>query len=215
MRKEKVVFLGLLLSLVLAGCSTAGPGGEEQTSGGQQATRQAAPKPQPIVVPAGTAMDVRLNSGLSSEDNQAGDPFTGELDNAVVVGDKVVFPKGADVSGKVTKAVKSGRLKERAELWVTVDSISMHGQSYNIATSTEGHKEGSKTTRNILFIGGGAGGGAAIGGATGGGKGAAIGSAIGAGAGLAGAMLTGKRDVKFPPETVLRFTLEQEIRVTP
>ena len=62
-------------------------------------------------------------------------------------------------------------------------------------------------------FGGGAGGGAAIGGATGGGKGAGIGAAIGAGAGTAAAMLTGKRDVKFPPETLLRFALEQELTI--
>jgi hypothetical protein len=214
MRKLNVGLIAVSLLLLLAGCTAAGPGGEEASQPGQQA-RSVTPQPQPIVLPAGTELDVRLSTGLSSESNQAGDPFEGEVESPVVVGERVAIPKGSQVSGKVTSAVKSGRLKGRAELWVTLDKITVKGKSYDIATGTTGHKEGSKTTRNIIFIGGGAGGGAAVGGAAGGGKGAAIGSAIGAGAGLAGAMLTGKRDVKFPPETVLRFALEQPLSIQP
>jgi hypothetical protein len=206
----------LLVALVFAGCATGpvGEEGEESREGGTQA-RRAAPRPQPIVIPAGTELDVRLSTGLSSESNQAGDSFEGTLESPVVVGDRVAIPKGADVKGQVTSAVKSGRLKKRAELWVTLSEISAKGKTYQISSSTSGHKEGSKTTRNILYIGGGAGGGAAIGGATGGGKGAGIGAAIGAGAGTAAAMLTGKRDVKFPPETLLRFSLEEELKIQP
>jgi hypothetical protein len=110
------------------------------------------------VIPAGTTLDVRLSTGLSSESSQAGDPFEGTLENAVVVGERVAIPKGADVKGEVTGAVKSGRLKNRAELWVKLTEISRKGETYQIVSSTTGHKEGSKTTRNILFIGGGAGG---------------------------------------------------------
>lgn len=218
MSEHRTVLVSLLLlgTLVFAGCSAAPPGEEsgEGAESGSQA-RRAAPRPQPIVIPAGTALDVRLSTGLSSDENQAGDPFEGTLENAVVLGDRVAIPKGADVKGEVTGAVKSGRLKQRAELWVKLTEISRKGKTYQIASSTTGHKEGSKTTRNILFIGGGAGGGAAIGGATGGGKGAGIGAAIGAGAGTAAAMLTGKRDVKFPPETLLRFNLEEDLRIQP
>jgi len=121
---------------------------------------------------------------------------------------------GADVTGRVTKSVASGRLKERAELWLTLTEVKISGKTYTVSTSTTGQKEGSKATRDVLFIGGGAGAGAAIGGAAGGGKGAGIGAAIGAAAGTAGAMATGQRDIKFPPETVLRFTLEQELKVS-
>ncbi|MGH9803799.1 MAG: hypothetical protein ACRD4D_01405 [Candidatus Acidiferrales bacterium] len=213
MKREKL-FLATVLALVLAaaGCSTApvGEGGEE--SGGV-ASRIMRPKPQPVTIPAGTELDVRLSTGLNSDNNRAGDSFEGSLDVPITAGDKVVLPKGAPVKGKVTNAVESGRLKQRAELWVTLTEVFANGKWIPVSTSTTGHKEGSKATRNILFIGGGAGGGAAIGGATGGGKGAGIGAAIGAGAGTAAAMLTGKRDVKFPPETLLRFQLEQEAKI--
>lgn len=217
MNENKTVLLTTLLvaTLAFAGCSMTPPGEESGESGSQATQTARAPRPQPLVVPAGTEIDVRLSTGLSSDENQAGDPFEGTLENAVVLGDRVAIPKGADVKGQVTSAVKSGRLKQRAELWVKLTEISVRGKNYQIASSTTGHKEGSKTTRNILFIGGGAGGGAAIGGATGGGKGAGIGAAIGAGAGTAAAMLTGKRDVKFPPETLLRFGLEEDLTIQP
>jgi len=207
MRRKGILLALLVVTLAVAGCRSAEEGGE-----GGGLISAVKPKP-PIVIPAGTNLDVRLNTGLSSEDNTDGDAFEGELESPLVVGEKVVIPKGAEVKGKVTNAVKSGRLKQRAELWVTLTEITFRGKQWPITTSTTGHKEGSKTTRNILFIGGGGGAGAAIGGIAGGGKGAGIGAAVGAGAGLAGAMLTGKRDIKFPPETLLRFELEQPLSI--
>ncbi len=166
-----------------------------------------------VALPAGTPLEVRLTAGLNSRDNHAGDTFSASLETPVVVGEKTVIPKGAEVTGKVTQAVSSGRLKQRAELWLTLTSIEVKGKRYDISTSTTGHKEGSKATRDLIFIGGGSGAGAAIGGAAGGGKGAGIGAAIGAGAGTAAAMLTGHRDIKFPSESVLRFRLEQELKI--
>ncbi len=164
---------------------------------------------EPVTVPAGTEIAIRLSTGLSSEKNEGGDTFDGTLEHALVVGDKVVFPAGTDVAGKVTHAIDSGRLKQRAELWVTLTEI----DGNPVTTSVSGRKEGSKLTRNLLFIGGGAGGGAAIGGAADGGKGAGIGAAIGAGAGTAAAALTGERDIVFPPETRLRFRLKESLTV--
>jgi hypothetical protein len=217
MKEKKLVLVtALVVGLLFTGCSAITGGGEGEGGTEESATRsRPAPRPQPIVLPAGTDLDVRLSTGLSSKDNNADDPFEGTLEDPVVVGDRVAIPKGAEVKGKVTNAVKSGRLKQRAELWVTLEEIKVKGRTYQISTSTTGHKEGSKTTRNILFIGGGAGGGAAVGGATGGGKGAGVGAAIGAGAGTVAAVLTGKRDINFPPETLLRFELEEELKIQP
>lgn len=212
MKSRPILVGAMLAALALTGCSQSSEEGKE---GGGGLTSAIKPKAPPIVVPAGTNLDVRLTTGLNSKENNSGDTWEGTLDAPVVVDNKVAIPKGADVKGKVTNAVPSGRLKQRAELWVTVTEISVKGKSYDIATSTTGHKEGSKTKRNILFIGGGTGAGAAIGGIAGGGKGAGIGAAIGAGSGLAGAMITGKRDVKFPPETLLRFELEQPLTIQP
>ncbi len=210
-RRQLLVVFMLSLTLTYAGCSTK-PGEESAPVAKGGAAKTILPKPA-ISLPAGTALEVRLTTGLSSKDNRAGDTFTGSIENAVVADGKTAIPKGAEVTGRVTNAVPSGRLKQRAELWATLASVKVGGKTYEISTGTTGHKEGSKATRDILFIGGGAGAGAGIGAITGGGKGAGIGAAIGAGAGTAGAMLTGHRDVRFPPESLLRFTLQKEVKI--
>jgi hypothetical protein len=206
MRSRHSFLLSSLLIFALvafaAGCSQSAEGNEESSTWSFFRTQSA-------VVPAGTPLKVRLTTGLSSAKNSGGDTFEGTLENDVVVGDTVVFSKGTDVEGKVTHAVESGRLKERAELWVTLTEV----DGNEVKTSTVGRKEGSKTKRDILIIGGSSGAGALIGGLAGGGKGAAIGAGVGAGGGTAAAALTGKRDIVFPPETVLRFVLKEDTKV--
>lgn len=168
---------------------------------------------EPLVVPAGTEMTVRLTTGLSSKANDPGDDFQGVVDHDIVVGDKVAIPAGSEVTGTVTYAEASGRLKQRAQLWLTLTEVEVNGDSYDVVTTTSGRKEGSKLKRNVLFIGGGSGLGALIGGLAGGGKGAAIGAGVGAGGGTATAMLTGQRDIRYPPETRLRFRLKEPLEI--
>lgn len=214
------LFSTLAVVLVFAGCSgsTETSSSDPAAGGGGGGAKGAAPKAAaapPVTLAADTELDVRLISALSSKTSKDGETFSASVDKAIEVNGKTIIPKGADVTGTVTKAVPSGRLKQRAELWVTLNSVKVGGRSYDIATSTTGHKEGSKLTRDVVFIGGGAGGGAAIGGLAGGGKGAAIGAAIGAGAGTAAAMLTGQKDINFPAETQLRFRLTNPVEIRP
>jgi hypothetical protein len=231
-RSTPVVLLTALL-LVLAGCSKK----EDQTASSNQpapAAPASAPAAAPakteaprtarsssagevargaVNIPADAEFDVRTITNLSSSESQPGQTWEGTLESPVIVDGREVIRKGADVSGKVVTAVPSGRLSKRAELSVTLTSVSVRGRRYSIVTSNVSQEEGSKTKRDVLLIGGGAGAGAAIGAVAGGGKGAAIGSAIGAIAGTTGAAATGKRDIKLPPESVLRFRLQQGLRL--
>jgi hypothetical protein len=168
---------------------------------------------EPLIVPAGTVLTVRLTTAVSSKTNEPGDDFVGVIDHDVMVGDKVAIPAGSEVNGTVIQAEASGRLKQRAKLALTLTEVEVDGENYEVATTATGTQEGSKLKRNILFIGGGAGLGALIGGLAGGGKGAAIGAGVGAGGGTAGAALTGQRDIRYPPETRLRFRLKEDLEV--
>jgi hypothetical protein len=206
-----LVVFALSLTLAFAGCSSQPA--DESAKGNAGGSAKSTVAKSSVTVPAETALEVRLTTGLSSKDSKAGDSFTASLEKDVVAEGKTAIPKGAEVTGTVTIAVPSGRMKQRAELWVSLTNVKIGGKTYDLSTSTAGHKEGSKATRDVLFIGGGAGAGAGIGAIAGGGKGAAIGALIGAGAGTAGAMMTGQKDVKFPSESVLRFTLKQEIKI--
>jgi hypothetical protein len=170
---------------------------------------------QHLVVPAGTALTVRLAQQLSSKDNKAGDSFTATLAQAVVADGKTLIPEGTTVSGKVAEAVPSGRFAGGAVLHLTLDSITLNGHQQPIQTSSFVEVGKGKGTRTAEMVGGGAGVGALIGGLAGGGKGAAIGAIAGAGAGTAGAGLTGNKDIVLPAEAALSFKLEQALEIKP
>ncbi len=74
------------------------------------------PRPQPIVIPEGTRLSLALETTVSSATNHAGDVVVARLTEPVRVGERVVIPEGSRVTGHVTAAVASGRVKGRARL---------------------------------------------------------------------------------------------------
>ncbi len=164
-------------------------------------------------VPAGTAIIVTLDQSVSSKDARVGQKVDGSVAQGVVVSGKTVVPKSSKVSLSVASAQASGHLKTPAKLWLKIDSINVRGNSYTVASRWSGQTGPSHNKRNIIAIGGGTALGATIGAIAGGGKGAAIGAAAGAGAGTAGAAMTGKKDITFPAETKLRFTVKESLTV--
>ncbi|HEX3435464.1 MAG TPA: hypothetical protein VHT24_01760 [Pseudacidobacterium sp.] len=161
-------------------------------------------------------MSVRLSNELSSKASGAGEGFTGTLANSVSVGGATAIPAGSAVSGTVIEAKSAGKFKGAASLAIALQSITIHGRSYPINTSTFSEQTTGKGKRTAGFIGGGTGLGAIVGGIAGGGKGAAIGALAGAGAGTAGAGLTGNnRDITLSPETLVTFRLQNSITLRP
>lgn len=163
--------------------------------------------------PADTEIIVALDQAISSKDAQVGQKVDGIVDKAVIVDGKTVIPRGAKVKLSVVDAEPSGRLKGQAKLWLKVTNITVAGKSYTVSTNSSGQTGPDHNKRNVVAIGGGTAAGAVIGGLAGGGKGAAIGAIVGAAAGTAGAAATGKKDVEFPAETKLRFTLAKSLTI--
>ncbi len=164
-------------------------------------------------VPAGSSIVVTLDQSVSSKDARVGQKVDGSVAQDVVVNNKTVIPKGSRVSLSVANAQASGHLKTPAKLWLKIDSIQVNNNTYTVSTRWSGQTGPSHNKRNIIAIGGGTALGATIGAIAGGGKGAAIGAAAGAGAGTAGAAMTGKKDITFPAETRLRFTVREAFTV--
>jgi hypothetical protein len=164
-------------------------------------------------IPLGTHISVITDQTISSKDAKIGQPVTGTIAKDVVVGGKVVIPKGSVAKLSVSSVQASGRLSTPAKLYLRLRTVTLKGKTYSFATSSAGRTEKGKGKRDAGFIGGGAAGGAAIGALAGGGKGAAIGAAAGAGAGTAGAAATGKKEVEFPAESRLTFTTRAAVEI--
>ena len=177
--------------------------------------REAAPRPRPIVVPAETVISVVLDESISSKTSQPGQTFTASVSQPVEVDGKLAIPKGAHASGIVKDAKPAGRFKGGASLELTLASIEIHGENYDVHTTAPNETSKGKGKRTAAMVGGGAGGGALIGGLAGGGKGALIGGLIGAAAGTGGAGLTGNRDITLPAETPLTFQLVDPLEIKP
>lgn len=166
-----------------------------------------------FTVPAGTSIAVRLEQPLDTKHDRAGTPFVARVSRDMVRDGEVIVPRGALARGHLVESKASGRLKGRAKMWLTLDTIEARGRVYRVATDgpefvTKGHKK-----HDALWIGGGAGTGAGIGALAGGGVGAAIGAGAGAVAGTTGALITGKRQLRLATETPVTFTLRRPVIV--
>jgi len=176
------------------------------------ADRQGKQQPDPVTLPDGTALHVRLNQTLTSDQARSGQPFEATVTDPVVVSQKTVIPRGTTVKGRVVDVEQGGRLKGVAQIRLKLTEVQMGG-GYELHTSSIVRRSGNHKVRNLSWIGGGAGGGAIIGALAGGGKGALIGGPVGAGAGTLVAYLTGRRHVRLPAETPLTFRLTQPLTV--
>ena len=132
----------------------------------------AAPEPVSMadtVIPAGTALRVRLEETVSTRNNNAGDGFEASLTSPVRVNGRTVLAAGTRVHGHVMTADDSGRMKGRARLVLALDSFDHGGKRYRIRTGAIARVSQSHKKRNIIGIGGGSAIGAAIGAIAGGG----------------------------------------------
>ncbi len=128
------------------------------------------------MIPAGTRLRVRTAEFINVDSTQAGMRFRGTVDDPIIIDGTVNVQRGADVALAVAKVDQGGQFKDSDLIHLKVDSISVGGRIYQVATGlaeTKSDGEGQKTTRKVI---GGAGLGAIIGGIAGGGTAAAIGA---------------------------------------
>jgi hypothetical protein len=206
----------LLLAGLATGCSVATQPAPAAVSADNSAPQQQLPFEQtkPLVVPANTAIYVRLQQSISSVTAQPGQSFAAVLDEPLVVDGQTLAPQGTMVTGKVVAARESGHLHNAGFLRITLSSMTVSGKTVPLQTNSVFVSGGSYRKRNLAFIGGGAGGGALLGALAGGGKGAIVGSAIGAAGGTTAAYATGKKEVGFVAERRLGFRLTQPLNIS-
>jgi hypothetical protein len=180
----------------------------------QAAAPDPAKKPAPITLPTGTVLSVLLSEAIEVDAAKTGMTFKALVDDPVMIGGKVVLPRGAPVVLQAAKVEQAGKMKGSDNIVLKANSFTLGGRKYDIVTTQVESKsggEGKKTTRKVA---GGAGLGAVIGGIAGGGTGAAIGAVAG---GATGAVVAsqGTASLKLPAETRLQFTLNAAVTVQP
>jgi hypothetical protein len=156
-------------------------------------------------IPSGTTIRVRTVDRLSSAEARIGDTFHATLEEPITVNDKELYPRGADVMGRVVDVHQSGRMSEPGELDLVLNTVSSGSKTSSLRVDPLVMKGESHTKSNATKIGGGAALGALIGAIAGGGKGAAVGTVAGGAAGTGAAAATGKKEIEIPSETVLSF----------
>lgn len=181
-----------------------------------QAQAALAVKPVELVtIPEGTNLSIRLIDPVDTATNKEGDTFRGSLDAPIIIQDKTVIPKNADVETRLVSAKSAGHFTGSSSVALVVSKITVGKKTYEVQTGAFTKQGASRGKRSAMVIGGGAAAGALIGGLTGGGKGAAIGAAAGAGAGTGVQALTKAEQIKLPAETLLEFQLKSPLSVTP
>ncbi|HEY1220982.1 MAG TPA: hypothetical protein VGF03_18715 [Bryobacteraceae bacterium] len=164
--------------------------------------------PAELTVKPGTYISVRINQALSTDHNQAGDPFTATLTQPLVVDGIVVAHRGQTVYGSVAEAQKQhsnkpSRLKLELNSFTLADGTQVTAQTQLVArqggTTPAGVQAGTVAGTTVA--------GAAVGAAADWGTGAAIGGGAGAAAGIIGVLLTHNHPTVIYPETALTFQL--------
>jgi Tfp pilus assembly protein PilV len=91
---------------------------------------------QPILVPAGTTLTVRLGEDLGSRISEVGQRFSATLDSDIVIGGQTVIPAGAVVRGKVVAAKPVGPLAGEANLQLKLTSVNVNNTYLTVVSST-------------------------------------------------------------------------------
>jgi hypothetical protein len=208
MRRSATVFAALVL---LAGC-TRSQQRTDTTVTQLPAIRVAGAAD---TIPAGTDIEVRTNETISSSSGE-GHTYAAQIETDIRgPNDELLIPKGSNVELVILETRNKSGIKGPS-LQLGLPSVTVRGNTYLVVSKEVRQSAGlGANQRTAEMVGGGAALGTLIGTATGGAKGAIIGALAGAAAGAAVQVLTQGDEVKIPAETVLRFRLDEPIRLQP
>ena len=76
-----------------------------------------------LTVPADTTIPLRLMNTINSRTTQAGQAIYCETIFPITVGRRIVIPRGSSVKGSVTKVVRPGHVKGKAQIGIRFDTL--------------------------------------------------------------------------------------------
>ena len=231
-------FSALVAGVALAGCNkndAAVPGNalaapassapDAKTAPAATAGRaEAAPAPEPspvaaptreITIPAGTQLSVTLDTAVGSDTSRVEEAVAAHLTRPIRLQGETVLGEGSRVSGVVTDATRSAKVKGRAHVAVRFDTVTPHGgdERYTMRTASVARTAAATKQKDAMKIGAPAAGGAIIGALVGGKKGALVGTAVGGGAGTALVLSTSGKEVHLAKGTAVTVKLTSPLTI--
>jgi len=179
-----------------------------------------------IALPAGTELQVRLTSALSTKTSDSGDPWEGRVIEPIFAQGREVVPANSRVDGHITYLKPAGRATGAGEMRIVADTISTPAEgTFTIVASlqdaegrngsklkdAEGTMQGpGKDAKDAAKEAGiGAAVGAGVGVMTAGGTGALYGAGIGVVAAAIHVLAKKHKGVVLPPGTEMTFVLSR------
>jgi len=182
-------------------------------------------------IPQGSHALLRLVNSVTTRTAREGDYVYMRTATPIVVNNQVLVPVDSYVQGVVSRSIRSGRVKGRAELGVRIETLTLpsgkvvkvsphlasvdsDGTDQRVDSKEGGVQQGSGKGTDAVRVAKTAGAGAAIGGIadrswTGAGIGAGAGSAVG----LASVLLTRGREVELRQGSTIDVVFERPVVV--
>lgn len=167
-----------------------------------------------VTLPAGTVLPLTLDSYVASDTSRIESPVHAHLRRPLVVDGVTVLPAGARVSGYVTDAQRSARVKGRGLVAFRFNTLSADGERYQVQTSRVVRQAPATKRQDAAKIAIPAGAGALIGAVTKGKKGAAVGTAVGGAAGTGVVLATRGKEVRLGRGAPVAVRLLRPLRVS-
>ena len=204
--------------------STAPPAGTAApAAGGAAGAADTARAPEPasaaptwreITIPAGTQLAATLDTPVGSDTSRVEEPVSAHLSRSIQIHGDAVLPEGTRLTGVVTDAAQSAKVKGRARVALRFDALTPSGgERYAIRTTSITRTAQGTKKKDAIKIGAPAAGGAIIGALLGGKKGALVGTAVGGGAGTAAVLSTRGEEVHLAKGTPLSLKLAAPLTV--
>ena len=200
---------------------TTGTGGTGTAANAPISSATSAPAAAPVArftevtIPSGTTLRLALASAVGSDTSNVEQAVRATLRSPVTINGREALPAGSEVTGVVTEADGSGRVKGRARVAMRFNAVKAHGESYDITTSGYAQEAEATKKKDAEKIAIGAGAGAALGAILGGGGGAAKGAAIGGAGGTGVVLATKGKEIHLGPGAAIttRLTAPLTVRI--
>ena len=179
--------------------------GNNRQNNTQQGSNQSA-----RTIPAGSELDVRLSSALTSDTAKVEDAVEATTVVDLYRGEDLIVPAGSRLTGYVSSVERASRTDRQGKLTIQFTRLIVNGRTNDARAHVTEALESDGLKGELPRIGAGAGVGAIIGGILGGTKGAIAGILIGGGGVVAA---TEGKDVHLPEGTVLRVRFDDAVQL--